>query len=276
MKLTLIFTSGLALALSVFTSCDQAAPAADDSVEMTKLTPAVDMSQYPADFAEVLDAHGGLANWKTKRQLSYVMPKGDRQETQLVDLHDRRERISQPVKDSDKTVLMGFDGQRTWVLADSSYGGDPVFYRNLMFYFYAMPWVLADPGIQYTAVEPLTFDGVSYPGIMVGYDDGIGLSPKDNYRLHYDPKTKAMRWLGYTVTGRSGEVSDRFSWIEYPTWSAYDGVQLPDSLVWYTTEENLPIKPRNTQVFSEVKISEKEADAARFAVPAGAKVVAGE
>ena len=247
---------------------DASEPAAQEAK-----VPEAETADLPADLVATLDAHGGLAAWEEFRQLGYAMPRGEDQETQLVDLYDRREYIKQPAAEGEEPIEMGFDGENVWITADTTYKGNPLFYKNLMFYFYAMPWVLADPGIAYSPAEPIIFDGVTYPGILVGYDDGVGFSPKDNYRLHYDPTTKKMRWLGYTVTGRSGKSSDKFSWIEYPTWSDHGGVELADSLVWYTTENNLPGAPRNTRIFSDVKISKEAAGAEAFARRAGARVV---
>ncbi|MCX8212565.1 MAG: hypothetical protein OTI34_16035 [Lewinella sp.] len=267
---TLNFSALLALSTSLlFTACGS--PATETMEPEAKVGASTE--GMPADFVATLNAHGGLDNWKEFRQLSYAMLKGNYPETQLIDLHNRREYIRQPGMAKEDLVEMGFDGQDVWVTADTTYQGNPLFYKNLMFYFYAMPWVLADPGIKYEAAEPITYEGTTYPGIMVGYDDGIGYSSTDNYRLHYDPETGKMRWLGYTVTGDSGEVSDEFRWIEYPTWSDYDGVQLADSLVWYVAEESLPVEPRNVLIFADVKIGKKEADAANFARPKGARVV---
>lgn len=266
------FNFNTLLAISIllsFASCNS--PATETIAPEAKAETSTE--GMPADLVATLNAHGGLDNWKEFRQLSYDMLKGNNPETQLIDLHNRREYIRQPGMAAEDLVEMGFDGQDVWVSADTSYQGNPLFYKNLMFYFYAMPWVLADPGIKYEVAEPITYDGTTYPGIMVGYDDGVGYSSTDNYRLHYDPTTKKMRWLGYTVTGDSGETSDKFRWIEYPTWSDYDGVQLADSLVWYVNEESLPVEPRNTLIFADVKISKQEADAAKFARPEGARVV---
>ena len=255
------------LVLLSFANCENNAPPAENTV-----AEADPNEGLPEDLVATLNAHGGLANWQNYRQLSYAMPRGEGRETQLVDLYDRREYIKQPGAEGEADVEMGYDGENVWITADTTYKGNPLFYKNLMFYFYAMPWVLADDGIQYAAAEPLEYGGKTYPGILVSYDDGIGFSPKDNYRLHYDPTTKKMRWLGYTVTGRSGKSSDKFSWIEYPTWSDHGGVELADSLVWYETEENLPVEPRNSRVFSEVQLTQST-DAAKFARPGGARIV---
>ena len=56
-------------------------------------------------------------------------------------------------------LSMGFDGKNFW-LADEkeSYKGDPIFYHNLMFYFYSMPFVLSDKGLRYYDTEDLIFE----------------------------------------------------------------------------------------------------------------------
>lgn len=253
----------------LLTACGSPASEKTEPETITKV-----YTEYmPEEFVAVLDAHGGLANWKELSQLSYKTPSGDGFETHIVDLHSRRKYIKQPAADGGDPVEMGFDGENVWITADTTYSGDPIFYKNLMSYFYIMPWILADPAIVYSEAEPLTFNGTSYPGILLGFKDGVGNSPKDNYRFHYDPATKKMRWLGYTVTGHSGEANEEFSWIEYPTWSDHDGVQLADSLVWYVTEENLPVEPRNTRLFTEVELSKQVVDSVKFARPEGARVV---
>ncbi|TXF87608.1 hypothetical protein FUA23_18075 [Neolewinella aurantiaca] len=253
----------------IFSACGAPAPeTAEEKVEVTASTEGM-----PADFVATLDAHGGLDSWKEFRQLSYNMPKGEDNEFQLIDLYDRREYIKQPAAPGEDPIEMGFDGENVWVTADTTYKGNPAFYKNLRFYFYAMPWVLADPGIIYSEAEPLVFDGVTYPGIMISYDNGVGYSPKDNYRLHYDPETKKMRWLAYTVTGNSGKTSDTFKWLEYPTWSDFGGVELADSMVSYTTENNLPVTSRGPRYFNDVKLSKEAAPDSRFARPEGARIV---
>ena len=67
------------------------------------------------------------------------------------DLNDRRERIESG------DVASGFDGKNYWLMADSTYKGNVKFSTNLMFYFYAMPFVLADDGIIYTKSDDLSF-----------------------------------------------------------------------------------------------------------------------
>jgi len=227
----------------------------------------IDMSKYPASIKSVFDAHGGLNKWNTMKSLSYDIIKDGTTEKQTLALQDRRELIEGP------NFTIGYDGEKTWVDADTSYKGNPVFYRNLMFYFYAMPFVLADEGINYAEVPALEFEGVSYPGIRISYNDGVGISPKDEYFIHYNPSTKKMEWLGYTVTYFSGEKSERISWIRYTEWDTFEGLVLPTELTWQKTEDNLPTGANSARVFENIKISTDYPEDSVFAISSDGEYV---
>ena len=53
-----------------------------------------------------------------------------------------------------------------------------------------MPFVLGDPGIQYSKAKDLKFEGKSYTGFKISYGDNIGDSPDDNYFVYIDKKTQ--------------------------------------------------------------------------------------
>ena len=233
----------------------------------TASAPTIDLSKYPAALQKVFAKHGSLETWKNMKALSYEIVKEGGNEKQAIDLHNRRERIETP------TYKTGYDGTDFWLEADTSYKGSPVFYHNLMFYFYAMPFVLADDGIVYGDTEPLEFEGKTYPGIRIAYEDGVGVSSKDNYFLHYDPATYEMAWLGYTVTYFSGEKSEKISWIRYNDWKEMNGLSLPNSMTWYKVEEGKIIAPRNTRNFTEIKVSKTALADAVFAKTAAAEIV---
>ena len=186
---------------------------------------------YPEDLTMVFEAHGGLDTWKKKRNLSFTIPSPDAAEVNNVDLYSRKGKIEMP------TASMGFDGENVWLMDEAkTYEGNPAVYHNLMFYFYAMPFVFADEGVNYGETEPLQFEGKSYPGIHMTFDDGVGASPKDDYYLYYDADTHQMAWLGYTFTYGSDERSENVSYIRYTDWADVDGVVLPTNLNWYNSE----------------------------------------
>ena len=102
-------------------------------------------------------------------------------EKHTIDLHSRKDKVETP------PVEIGFDGKDVWLLDEAkAYKGNAELYHNLMFYFYAMPFVLADSGINYKVAEDLVYDGKNYPGIHISYNDGVGASSKDDYYLYYD------------------------------------------------------------------------------------------
>jgi hypothetical protein len=246
-NLVLVFISVL-----VFMSCQN-----ENSVSDTKI-------QYPDDLVKVLDKHGSLSKWQTMQTLSYDFYKDDNPKTemQIIDLKNRRERIEAT------TFKTGFDGQNYWLEADTTYKGDAVFYHNLMFYFYAMPFVLADEGINYEAVEDFEFDGITNKGIRITYNAGVGESPKDEYILYYDAATYQMTWLAYTVTYFNSEEDDnkapKYGWIRYNDWESINGLVLPSILTWYSSEENKPTEVRSKRYFKNIEITEKAAKKATF------------
>ena len=136
-----------------------------------------------------------------------------------------------------------------------------------MFYFYAMPFVLADDGITYTNVDALEFEGKSYPGIKISYGADIGASPDDEYILYYDAETNKMAWLAYTFTYGSNEKNSNWSFIRYTDWQNVDGLVLPKTLSWFKAEGFKIGEKRNDLEFADIKISKESKADAKFEKP---------
>jgi hypothetical protein len=168
---------------------------------------------------------------------------------------------------------MGYDGKEVWLQADSSFTGDALFSHNLMFYFFAMPFVLADDGIVYTEDEPLEFEGKNYPAIRIRYEQGTGSSDLDEYVLYYDPETYQMAWLGYTATYFSKERKENFNKIRYNDWGDVNGIMLPNSITWYNVKDGVITEPRNTVKFDQAALMPTPHPDDLFEIPAGAEVV---
>lgn len=218
----------------------------------------IDQDRYPEALIKVFEAHGGLANWKNKKTL--VFKQGE--ELHTLDLKTRMDRVDGPA------YSLGYDGDKVWLVnEENAFKGDPVFYHNLRSYFFNMPFVLGDKGIVYAETEDLVYEGVSYPGIAVRFNSGIGTSYKDEYFLHYDPKTLKMAWLGYTVSYRSGERSDKISWIGYHDWTEVNGLTVPKALTWYSSEGRTIKEPSKPVVFEGIEISGQAKPLSFFAKP---------
>lgn len=237
----------LSMCFLVF-ACSESTPATQETNSVESIA---EEAPYPEAVSRVLEAHGGLSDWNSQRTLRYKILREDGNESHTIDLWDRFDKVELP------DAVMGYDGEEVWLVADTSYKRDPVFYHNLMFYFYAMPFVLADDGIIYSETQPVEFDGISYPGIKISYEEGVGVSAKDEYILYYHPKTFQMAWLGYTVTYFSGEKAETFKWIRYDDWTDISGLLLPQSISWYQFEEGAPTELRNTVEFADISLSKE-------------------
>lgn len=217
---------------TIFTACKK-----EPKKEIDQKEPIIE--KYPKALAEVFDEHGTIDTWSKMKTLSYTLNK----EEHTTDLHSRRAVINS------SEYSYGFDGQNTWVSDTTKFKKDPKFYYNLYFYFYAMPFVLADDGIIYSEVKPLEFEGKKYPGYKISYRANVGNSSDDNYFIYYDEATKEMRWLGYTVTYFSKKPSDKFNIIRYNDWENVNGFLLPKSITWYNKNENgVPTEPAGEPV----------------------------
>lgn len=253
----------------LFISCKNETKTTTEQTESQSETiTKVEKAKYPETISKVFKAHGGIDNWNQMQSLEFTMVKPTGKEVTAVNLKSRESLITMP------NFALGFDGVNVWLdsKAEEAYKGNPKFYYNLMFYFNAMPFVLADNGINYTIATPLVFDGVEYPGVKISYDNGIGASSDDEYILYYNAKTFKMEWLAYTVTFNSKAKSEKWSFIKYGKWHTVNGIELPETLTWFTVEDNLPVKKRNDLQFTDVKLSKQPLPESTFKKPETATI----
>ncbi len=193
--------------------------------------------KFPETLGKVFEKHGGIEAWRKANTLSFNIG----EESHTVDLHSRKTVVHSP------KYSLGYNGEDVWMVRQDStaFKRDPKFYYNLYFYFYAMPFVLADDGIIYEDAEPLVFEGTKYPGLKISYESNVGTSPDDNYFIYFNPETYQMEWLRYSVTFFSKKTSEKFNVIRYNDWTTVDGFMLPKSITWYQKDKNgLPTVPR--------------------------------
>ncbi|MCB0280134.1 MAG: hypothetical protein KDD94_11550 [Calditrichaeota bacterium] len=219
---------------------------------------------FPAEFTQVLKLHGELDHWKYYHYLRFN--KGNEQHT--IDLWSRKTKIEA------EQYSLGFDGETVWLKQDSTYfSGSPVFYHNLYFYFFAMPFVLADPGTHHETVQPVTLMDKQYHGVRVTFDDGIGASSKDEYIVYFDPETDQMQWLAYMSTFFTKEKKTQYNIIHYEDWQQVRDIWLPAKISWYNYKDGILGEKRNTVEFKNVTLSETEFPDFSFAMPDGSKKI---
>ena len=226
------------------------------------------VASYPEAVKGIFDAHGGTEAWAKMNALYFEIPKESGLEKHTVALSDRRSLIETDL------WSIGYDGVDVWLLQqeEKAYKGNARFFHNLMFYFYAMPFVLADDGINYSPVSTTLLEGKSYEGIKISYNAGVGDAPKDEYIVYYDSETGLMTWLAYTVTYRTNEKSDKWKYIKYAEWKDVNGFILPKTLTWYKLEDGKPTEPRNSMNFENIQVSENLPNPDQFLMPEGASI----
>ena len=218
-------------------------------------------SRFPNTLQEIFMAHGGYKNWLNFKTLRFSIFSQKNSETHTIDLKSRKEIVKS------EHFTRGFDGQTYWLdlHKPNSFKLSSVrFYNNLYFYFYAMPFIIGDPGISYEEINALLINGKSYSGYKITFKSNVGESPNDNYFLYYDQKTKQMTWLGYTVTYGKGTPSNDIHYIHYESWQMINGLKLPKAIRWYTSKDNLPHEPSNRLEFIDVELMTQTLDLSYF------------
>ena len=225
-------------------------------------------SRYPTVLQNIFEAHGGLNNWNSMNTLQFSFDTSNVTETHTTDLKSRKAYIES------SAYTIGFDGEHPWIKDDSNtFEGNASFYYNLMFYFYAMPFVISDPGVFYTERKDTTLDFQTYGTLHIGFVRSVGNSPNDEYIIYYNKKTFEMTWLGYTVTYFDKKRSTQWHFIKYNNWQTIDGLKLPKTMVWYDTKNEKPQNPKNKVEFFDVSISPEITNATLFQPIEGAEYV---
>lgn len=258
----------LLLAISMFSCKNEAKKETTNPEVISETTVETPTKNYPEALIKVFDAHGGLDTWNSMQSLSYTQVKEGGNTSTITNLKNRNILVDMP------EYTIGANNEDVWLntKGDKKFKGNPRFFYNLMFYFYAMPFVLADDGIIYGDAEPLTFEGVTYPGIKISYQNGVGESSGDDYVLYYNPTTYNMAWLGYTVTYFSKEKSSELHFRRYTGWQNIKGLNVVETMTGYKAENNAPIEAGREDKFTNVKFSKTAPDSMLFKTPETATV----
>ncbi|MBL6445597.1 hypothetical protein JMN32_04710 [Fulvivirga sp. 29W222] len=176
-----------------------------------------DSVAYPVLLQKALKAHGGQKHWETFNTLKYEVKTTlgtEKTETQLIDLKSRKVLIT------GSGYTLGMDGANVWVAPDKEAFGEmpPRFYHNLVFYFFAIPFVLSDPGIQYEDLGERSIEGQNYRALKISFNEGIGDADGDLYIAHFNPETYQLELLLYTVTYFSGKKDENYNALRYTKW----------------------------------------------------------
>ena len=220
-------------------------------------------------FENALDAHGGLETWQSFQTLSYDLNSGDNSERHTIDLYSRKTRQEHA------SYTVGYDGNDVWVAPNlDAYSGNPRFYNGLHFYFFALPFVLADPGVNATPMGQQELSGATYDVISFTFNDGVGDSPKDEYIGYFDASSHRLHLLLYTATFMSQTKSTRYNARVYEDWQEIQGLWVPQNIVSYQWDaDQMQLgNQRGVTSYENVSFSREAAEPGVFQKPETAEV----
>lgn len=215
-----------------------------------------------------IEAHGGVAQWQKAQTWEYTIQRNEKPEHHLIDLQTRKVLLTH------EDYRLGFDGKEVWVSPNKAAfdKGSPRFYHNLVWYFHAFPFIMADPGINYEILPQKELDGKLYDAIKITFNDGVGDAPDDYYIAHFDPDTHLMYLLLYTVTYFNQAPSTKYNALVYDEWENVNGLLVPSKMIGYQYEDDQLGEKRYERPFTDIKIANTPPDASIFEMPAEAEI----
>ncbi len=219
---------------------------------------------------EALKAHGGITTWQSYAQLNYAtrdFPLGANAPfnfTQTTDLRSRKHLTR------GKDFTSGKNEHDAWALPNTdALGLPPSFFESGNFYFIAMPFVFADPGVISRDLGTKTFQDRQYDLVAISYPAGIGDTPEDDYILYIDAQTHRLYMIDFVPT--SAEVNGNTPIEELPRkalvfdqWQQADGLLVPSKLTFYGWADGQLQGDGNTYFIHDVAFSETRPDATQF------------
>ncbi|QSE96580.1 DUF6503 family protein [Fulvivirga lutea] len=256
------------LCLIAFGACNQTPKS--DSENIASEEAQETKNNYPELLTAALEAHGGIDQWNSFSTMQYdlSMAGNDQTETHIIDLNKRLVRINS------ENFTIGFDGKEVWAspTIEATGKNSPRFYHNLFFYFFAIPYVLADPGINYDDLGTVKIMDKEYRALKVSFNEGVGDADEDLYIAHFNPETFKLELLLYTVTYYTGEKHENYNALKYGAYKNVNGLLFPMSLKGHKYDSGKIGDLRYDVTFSNVALSKEPAVDSLFVMPEGAEV----
>jgi hypothetical protein len=231
-----------------------------------------------------IEAHGGLARWYGNGPLHFRYtynrvdggPPIDTEQT--VDTWSSRA-VHRVVGDplSSRAVRFGWTGEEAWLSGADSIGVNPRFWALTPYYFVAMPFVLADSGVNLEEAGQMEAEGAAYDLVRITFEPGTGDAPDDYYYLLLDPETQRVGGVRYVVSypgffPEGGHTPERL--MLYDGSQTVRGITLQEGFRSFAWTERGVGEPAAEGTVTDVRFVPNAPDSL-FAVPAGATVLEG-
>lgn len=239
---------------------------------------AASASPLSGQMDRAVEAHGGLSKWQSYGAVEFDLAsegkRGSKSDHQTFNLKTRDGLITAD------TYSIGASKGEVWAKPglDALGGTPPRFYMWTPFYFFAMPFVFADPGVKQESLGKRPFQGQEYDAIEITFEAGTGDSPDDYYVAYLDPASGRLKLASYMVTypalikGKAPEQIEAHV-IVFEEWQEVDGLTVPkrtSSFKW--KNQNIEGETLGTMSFSNVRFSTGAPDDSKFTKPADAVV----
>jgi len=235
-----------------------------------------------------IEAHGGLEAWYRAPTSSYTWEYANKEidvrfkSFLVVDNRTRRayhDLLTTGSYDDAQPVDARFawTGERAWIAPDSIEQPNPRFWALSGFYFQQIPFVFADPGVNYEALPDDTLDGEPHDMVEITFGDDVGDAPDDVYTLYLDEDSGQVDAIRYVVTyGRDVEPGDDLSetLFDYEDYVTVDGLTVPTRFEGYSySEEDGPGDTLRNEAHADSISYRRPFDPSRLEPPETARFV---
>ncbi len=234
-----------------------------------------------APLDDPLRAHGGLEVWRTFGRLEFDLAwkfgAKALDDHQLFDLVSRDGRVQ-----CERYAVGGSMAGDVWVMPEEkALGGTPArFYLWTPFYFFALPFVLADDGVKSEALGVRDFSGKQYDVVRCSFGAGIGDAPGDTYTCYFDRGTHRLKLARYLVTyfdksaGAKKDAPAEHA-IVFDEWQDVQGLVVPRRAVFFNwSGDGVTGEARGSADFTNVRFAKDRPSGQTFEKPASAVLAA--
>jgi len=234
-----------------------------------------------------IEAHGGLEAWYRAPTSSYTWEYANvdadlRFKTFLVADNQTRDvyhdlLVTGSYDDPDTVdAQFAWDGQEAWIYPEDIERPNPAFWGISGYYFQQIPFVLADPGVNYELLPDEELNGTTYEMVRTYFGADVGASPGDAYTLYVHPETGQVDAIRYTVSyGRDVPPNADLpeTMLFYEDFVTVDGLTTATTYRGYDFTEDGEQGAFKNEAFADSLSFTRSFDPDRMEAPDGARFV---
>jgi hypothetical protein len=229
--------------------------------------------QAQDDLTASLEAHGGLETWRDYAAVTYDFnlafgTEVTRDDRHIVNLNTRQVRVD------GESYTAAFDGEKAWVApsrAAFDYYAPPRFYVQSYYYYFSMPFVFSDPGVNQEDMGQRTLLGRTFDVVRFYYGSDVGDTPEDTYLAYFNPVTDRLYAVNAAVTYWA-ERDNPNTLVLFEAWQEVDGLRVPERVRFYNWTGEKRGEELGVIEYSDVSFRSEAPPGSRFEMPESAVV----